>query len=335
MIASEWSLPTQMDNHDNKQDILSIKKRLREDPQDPSILYELGSALVLESQPAEALEVFLACFDSGLEHSPAFSGVRRSYLLDDIARLAELHSPALSALQERLARARAAVLVAPCVAEQEAQAGMEFHKLMDRRQRPRREAARDLVALARVLGEEEQVVEVYHLVRACWCAEGWKRSGQGQEQLVRLLDNPFKTMREGAHKALVELRRYQEVVADSDDHAGELRSAIMRSEQSLNRHQRRPRPKGLAQETTEMYRKRVVWDASTVYEAMVGTPGHDPVAAEYLALILEFDSSPHTWSAVLDSAVRAGRTELAGELHKTAVRTLPVDQRVDLPWPLP
>ncbi len=54
-----------------------------------------------QGKNAEALEHYLWCFDEGLKYSPAFVGVRSSFLLSELRELAKVHPPALEALVTR------------------------------------------------------------------------------------------------------------------------------------------------------------------------------------------------------------------------------------------
>ncbi|HEY3999314.1 MAG TPA: thioredoxin fold domain-containing protein [Candidatus Xenobia bacterium] len=67
---------------------------------DPMVRMQLGQALAERGQDAEALKQYLWCFDHGLE-SPAYAGVRLSYLLAYILELGQSYPPALTALEAR------------------------------------------------------------------------------------------------------------------------------------------------------------------------------------------------------------------------------------------
>jgi hypothetical protein len=70
---------------------------------DPSQRLQEADCLVGERRYAEALEIYLWCFDYGAEIRPGFAGVRGSYLLTSIVRLGVKlgFRPALNALIER------------------------------------------------------------------------------------------------------------------------------------------------------------------------------------------------------------------------------------------
>jgi thiol-disulfide isomerase/thioredoxin len=68
---------------------------------DASARMDFGKALQQKGKDAEALTEYLWCFDHGLETSPAFSGVRLSFLLMNIKNLAAHYAPAQQALETR------------------------------------------------------------------------------------------------------------------------------------------------------------------------------------------------------------------------------------------
>jgi len=68
---------------------------------DPSARMQFGVVLAQKGKDAEALTEFLWCFDHGLAASPAFVGVRLSFLLSDIKKLAAHYPPADQALESR------------------------------------------------------------------------------------------------------------------------------------------------------------------------------------------------------------------------------------------
>lgn len=62
---------------------------------------KLAAALVREGKHAEALEHYLWAYDEGVKHMPSFSGVRGSFLLNEIKTLAASYAPARDALVSR------------------------------------------------------------------------------------------------------------------------------------------------------------------------------------------------------------------------------------------
>ena len=69
-------------------------------PTNPMERKRLGTEMMNEGRYAEALEHFLWCFDEGGK-TPAFTGVRVSFLLGDIKKLGEVYPPAREAMLAR------------------------------------------------------------------------------------------------------------------------------------------------------------------------------------------------------------------------------------------
>jgi thiol-disulfide isomerase/thioredoxin len=67
---------------------------------DPSARMQFGVALAQKGRDADALAEYLWCFDHGVEASPAFSGVRLSFLLMYIKNLSAHYPPAGKALED-------------------------------------------------------------------------------------------------------------------------------------------------------------------------------------------------------------------------------------------
>jgi thiol-disulfide isomerase/thioredoxin len=106
---------------------------------DPSARMQFGQALAQKGKDAEALAEYLWCFDHGLEASPAFAGVRVSFLLSSIKNLAAHYPPAQQALETRRDGCEAKV----------AAGSTDFHTIQD------------LVSLNKTLGQEEKNLAVY------------------------------------------------------------------------------------------------------------------------------------------------------------------------------
>lgn len=106
---------------------------------DPMARMQFGVALARKGKDAEALSEYLWCFDHGLEASPAFVGVRDSFLLTHIKQLAADYPPALRALETR---------------RDELQARLSAGSAD-------RNTIQDLIALNEALGQDEKNLAVY------------------------------------------------------------------------------------------------------------------------------------------------------------------------------
>lgn len=114
-------------------------KMLSAGTNDPMARMQFGDALARKGKDAEALSEYLLCFDHGLEASPAFVGVRDSFLLMDIKNLAVHYPPARQALETR---------------RDERQARLSAGS-------PDRQTIQELIALNQALGQEEKNLAVY------------------------------------------------------------------------------------------------------------------------------------------------------------------------------
>lgn len=88
--------------------------------------YDRGKALLAAGDHAGALNEFLWCFDVGMLAVPSFTGVRVSFLVGDIKKLAAVYPLAKQALEERCDAAEKRFLTAAG----ERTAGVEFAGLM-------------------------------------------------------------------------------------------------------------------------------------------------------------------------------------------------------------
>ena len=106
---------------------------------DPNARMQFGVALAQKGKDAEALSEYLWCFDHGLEASPAFVGVRVSFLLMNIKNLAAHYPPAQQALETRRDELQAKVSAG----------STDSHSIQD------------LVSLNKALGQEEKNLAVF------------------------------------------------------------------------------------------------------------------------------------------------------------------------------
>jgi thiol-disulfide isomerase/thioredoxin len=90
--------------------VTRLREKLAGHEQDPMLRQELGDAYEEAGQFAEALAEYLWCYDEGVQHSPAYAGVRNSFLVSSLGKLAKKHAPARDALRERRDRLQPAVL---------------------------------------------------------------------------------------------------------------------------------------------------------------------------------------------------------------------------------
>jgi thiol-disulfide isomerase/thioredoxin len=101
--------------------------------------YDLGKTLMQQGDHAGALNEFLWCYDVGMPGT-SFVGVRSSFLLSDIGRLAKVFPLAREALVERCDAAEKQMLADPAD----------------------RQAATDFAALTTTLGDDERLVKAFN-----------------------------------------------------------------------------------------------------------------------------------------------------------------------------
>lgn len=75
------------------------RKRLKGGKSNPMTRIDLGKKLLQEKKYEEALEQFAWCWEHGEEEAPSFSGVRVSFLLTYMQRLANKYPPALAKMK--------------------------------------------------------------------------------------------------------------------------------------------------------------------------------------------------------------------------------------------
>ncbi len=152
-----------------------IRQQLAKDGRnDPMQRARLGDELAREGKYEEALAEYLWCFDHGLEHSQGYFGVRLSFLLGRIHRLARQHPAALDELRKRRDQATDALLSGK---------GTFLH-------------AMDMSAINRELDENERTLKVYDTLR---------EAGK--------LDESFRPALFGkVLDLLLEARRYQDIL---------------------------------------------------------------------------------------------------------------------------
>lgn len=101
--------------------------------------YKRGQAFLSDGKWDQALADLLWCFDDGMTRHTAYSGMRLSVLLREIAKIAQHYPPAAAALRERRDRARELVLTRGAADG----------------------SAHEFASLNRVLGEEKRTLDLY------------------------------------------------------------------------------------------------------------------------------------------------------------------------------
>ncbi|MBC8523700.1 thioredoxin family protein [PVC group bacterium] len=75
------------------------EEALQKEPTNPMLRKGVAVELLNEEKYEESLEHFVWCWEHGLEYHPSFSGVRVSFMLSDLSRLASKYPPALERMK--------------------------------------------------------------------------------------------------------------------------------------------------------------------------------------------------------------------------------------------
>jgi thiol-disulfide isomerase/thioredoxin len=158
---------------------------------DPMLRMDYGGVLVEKGRLDDGLSEYLWCFDHGLEHGPAFVGVRLSFLLSRIIQLGRTHPAALDELRKRRDAAGKAI---------EAR-NADFNTTMG------------FTALNTSLGEPKHTLVVYDRIK----------DDKAQPDMIR------RYIFEQAIDQLLAAKRYKEVITNTDAKA-RIRELIARYE---------------------------------------------------------------------------------------------------------
>jgi len=301
------------------------REELASAPDDPMAKQDVARALVWEKAYPEALELFLWCFDHGLEHDSAFTGVRSSFLLDDIARLGKAYPTALEALRERRDRARAFLLDPPPVQEPAPDLDKtDFMEFLEKH-RPRQRAAQDLASLNRALGDEELTLDVYDALALDPGGET-EPDSRDRASKLRRLDNPRSAMLPAVVPLLLKAKRHHDVLAGHSEPSSWLREGIEYKRKTLERLGTNPRAE-------EALHANLMRDAGQLYQALVGSRDHDADAAEFQSILVELAPSVATWQLLMEHAHDADRWSVQVELRKAALESLPEHEHGNVPHP--
>jgi tetratricopeptide (TPR) repeat protein len=269
---------------------------------DPMSVADRADSLVQAGEHAEALSLYLWCFDHGLEVDTAYRGVRLSFLLSDLADLGRLHPPARRALEERVDLARKTVASDPS----------NF------------EAWREFTALANHLDDQELVLSTI---------AGLDRSTRlGRRVRLHLLEYVLGP--------LVRLRRYEDVLRLCEDSTPELVAhwlaefeALERAEEQRDRAVHEiERGEGSVEAIRAQHRSRLevrseraCWRVFAVYEAELAA-GVGATAEALAKRATEFAPVAATYDALANAALRAGRSKLAVRWLRSGIEDLPSDE---------
>lgn len=101
-----------------KSALAKLDEKVAASPDDPMVRMERARARFQRGDHAGAAEDFLKCWDEGAQ-APGYYGVRASFLVGDMSRLAAVHPPMLAAVRDRKAALRKRVMGEGPVARQD------------------------------------------------------------------------------------------------------------------------------------------------------------------------------------------------------------------------
>ncbi|MBI5762886.1 MAG: thioredoxin family protein [Planctomycetes bacterium] len=289
--AAEEFLEDATDALSGKDAVARARDKMKGSENAPLSRMRLADSFAAKGMKKEALEEYLWCFDHGLE-SPGFYGVRLSFLLGSIHRLGASYPPAIEALEARRDNAERIVL------------GENHSGSNDLRQ-----AAIDLSALTRELGDAKRALKTYDKIR---------QKSDLKEARQALLRDLLDT--------LIEAKRYKDIVEDIGDieEAVEKQFSMYRDAKKYTADNKEEMPSPL-----EFMRTRIIDVCGKYYEAALGA-GHGDDANEIADQLLEFDATKKTYRILMTHAIRAGHRDAAELLLARAEKSLKKEQVVSL-----
>lgn len=275
-----------------------LRERWMEDPGNPMRRHELARQLERELAYAEATEHYLWCWDHGTdEPDRQFGAVRRGDLLKDLGRLMRLHPPCMSALMQRRDRARDGVLG----------------------EQPEADACADYVRLNETLADRKHTLATYDRLGE----RASREEAPAQPTPSRGSFDPRGALFEHVVDLLLEAQRYAEAAAGYGDPELWLEGRLAKFE-SLATGFQQP-------ELVKAAQKQGLADGTQLYEALVGTREHDPLAGRVALRLVEFEKGPKPWIELMYAARRAGRKDLQEELRRQALAVLPLFEHKRIP----
>lgn len=257
---------------------------------DPMLRMRVARALEEKGKLDEALAEYLWCFDHGNEHNAGFGGVRVSFLLGDISRLAKSHPPAKEALRTRRDAAEKTLMTGKSAASRP-KGGLAV--LLGGGRDERLEAASVFAAINREFGESSRTLGVYDKL-------GRKK---GSEAVCKLL---FRHVFDDLLKA----RRYDDIYADCGD---PMRMVDTYVDGAKGKGVFGSRDKQLR----DYYKRQVVSEGGKYYEVLLGA-GQPNKAAEVADKVLGVNASSSAYARLVAHSRRAAHPEAADQLIERA-----------------
>lgn len=268
-----------------KNAITRAKEKVVGHEKDPMARGNYADELAGAGRYEEALAEYLWCFDEGERASPAYAGVRVSFLVSDIVNLGQRYPPAIKALEDRRDTAESRLLGA---------GGSD-------------DDVRVVVALNRDLGFPQRNLVLHDTLKRMKPLSVRMRYTFSHELLV----------------PLVEARRYQDALDLFDNPPGYVTWSIKlhRSTPKIDDHEDEQLNAMLASMEIERIND-LVSKCGKVYEALLGI-GKPEMAATVATELIQFAPSGATYSTLTDLAVRAGSFDAARSMAEKGLKELP------------
>jgi len=267
-----------------KNAVTRAKDKLVGHEKDPMVRDEYAKELARAGRYEEALAEYLWCFDEGGKERASYAGVRLSFLLSDIGRLAKSYPPALKALEERRDAAEARLV-----------GGSDSF-----------DDALDAIAINKEMDTPQRALALYDRLRATKPLPPQLRFAFSDELL----------------ELLVEARRYQDALDLFDNPEGYVTSKIKLSSFQGKRKADPDEDMNKALEEAQRYmRYALISECSKMYEALLGASKPD-VAAKVADELIEFAPTGQTYSILISSAVRAKADDVAKSLADRGLAAL-------------
>jgi thioredoxin-related protein len=243
-----------------------VKKRLKGHEEDPHLRIDLAGALCDRGDLDKSLVEYMWCWDHGAEKDPTFAAVRRTFLLEQIQRLARLHPAAEDALAQRATAIQAHVV--DCTASDEAVA--------------------DFLAIEHALVRDDVVLAAYDALSSEDAASDAAACARTKERLAPV-----------AVDAMIDARRYDDALAMMGDLDARVSAIIAAANADLEHFE-----KEKWKIATDNRRARLRSDLGRVFEALVGSKHYDEGDA-LAQRIIALDASGPMYVALIRGALRA------------------------------
>lgn len=268
-----------------KDALTRAKEKLAGHEQEPLARTNYARELARMSKNDEALREYLWCWDEGVKAQPAYSGVRRSFLLSDIGRLGKVHPPALLALRDRRDAAEARL-----------NAGSDA-----------RDDVADVCALNKELGEGERTVNLYDALRK-------------DRRLAAPLRSTFASE---ISEPLAKARRYADVLDLFDDPIQYVERQLQTAQMiDPAKQEAATTDDWTAKMQKRAHQSFFVGKTSPVFEALVGVQRGEE-ANRVAEMLIQFAGTDDTYALLVDSAARAGNVELAKSIADRGFAAVP------------